>query len=254
MNCRSPIADRKAQLLALLDAGRSHREIAAAVGVTRDTVRYWARRTGLLSHGQLRRMTLAAEKAAGVRTCSRCGESQPLAAYYFRHSTCKGCVSARAAGRLRTPVGKWRQLMFACRHRALARGAACDLSEPLLQAMWDRTGGRCEYTGEPMTTDPGQWNTVSVDRIDSGQGGYTVGNVALCCAVVNLMKRDMPAADFYRLCEGVAAHRGRPGGGPGAATDAEAGIAAGGFGPIKGRRRVYPLPDAPAAAGNAPTE
>lgn len=54
-----------------------------------------------------------------------------------------------------------------------------------------------------MTLEAGQLNTVSIERIDSGEG-YIPSNTILVCQAINRMKSDFGFEDFYDLCKDVA--------------------------------------------------
>lgn len=53
-----------------------------------------------------------------------------------------------------------------------------------------KIGDRCQITGVPVSWEPHQWNTGSVDRIDSSKG-YTLDNVQLVIWPINMMKNDL---------------------------------------------------------------
>ena len=59
-------------------------------------------------------------------------------------------------------------------------------------------GDRCQITGVPVTWKPHQWNTGSVDRIDSSKG-YTLDNVQLVIWPVNMMKNDLTHDDAVEV-------------------------------------------------------
>lgn len=63
----------------------------------------------------------------------------------------------------------------------------------------------CFYTGETLTFETHQQNTISIERIDSSKG-YEVGNVVFCCADINLMKQSFPVSHFIEMCEKVVNH------------------------------------------------
>lgn len=63
----------------------------------------------------------------------------------------------------------------------------------------------CVYTGQALTLDVNQLNTVSLDRIDSTKG-YVPGNVAFCLPSINRMKSDQTVSGFRELCRQVTEH------------------------------------------------
>jgi hypothetical protein len=74
-----------------------------------------------------------------------------------------------------------------------------------LLELWKKQEGLCAYTGLPMTASSNQFNTVSLDRIDSSKG-YVVSNIQLICAVVNKMKMDLKEETFIHFCHKVSQH------------------------------------------------
>lgn len=65
-------------------------------------------------------------------------------------------------------------------------------------------GDRCQITGVPVTWEPHQWNTGSVDRIDSSKG-YTLDNVQLVIWPVNMMKNDLSHDDAIKVVNYILA-------------------------------------------------
>jgi hypothetical protein len=58
-----------------------------------------------------------------------------------------------------------------------------------------------------MTTAPGKYNSVSVERINNSIG-YTAENTILVCNIVNRMKSDIPGEVFFDVCRAVVRHLG----------------------------------------------
>lgn len=58
-----------------------------------------------------------------------------------------------------------------------------------------------------MTTASGEYNSVSVERIDNSIG-YTAENIILVCNIVNRMKSDLEGKAFFNVCRDVARHLG----------------------------------------------
>lgn len=63
----------------------------------------------------------------------------------------------------------------------------------------------CHYTGHKLVLESNQWNTISLDRLDSSKG-YTSSNVVYCCSFVNLMKHTLSYDEFIRSCKAVVNH------------------------------------------------
>jgi hypothetical protein len=74
-----------------------------------------------------------------------------------------------------------------------------------LHDLWTKQDGKCAYTGLPLVATANQYNTVSLDRIDSSKG-YVVGNIQLVCAAVNKMKLDYDEKVYIQFCHYVSQH------------------------------------------------
>lgn len=61
----------------------------------------------------------------------------------------------------------------------------------------------CYYTNLQLVSEPNNFNTISLDRIDSDLG-YNVDNVVYCCTHINLAKRSLGVNDFIKICKLVA--------------------------------------------------
>lgn len=73
---------------------------------------------------------------------------------------------------------------------AMRRRIAWNLQEEDILDLWKRQAGLCYYLHEPLLTEPGSRQTLSLDRIDSAVG-YSKPNIVLCGAAVNKMKLDL---------------------------------------------------------------
>ena len=67
-----------------------------------------------------------------------------------------------------------------------------------LKEVLEKQQGQCAYTKLPLLAIANQFNTISLDRIDSSKG-YVVGNVQLICSAVNKMKQDYTEDLFILL-------------------------------------------------------
>ena len=65
--------------------------------------------------------------------------------------------------------------------------------------LWEEQEGQCVYSKLPLVALANQFNTVSLDRIDSSIG-YVVGNIQLVCAAINKMKQEYTEEVFILFC------------------------------------------------------
>jgi hypothetical protein len=86
--------------------------------------------------------------------------------------------------------------------KARNRDRDVEIDEFYLFDMWNKQMGRCAYSAIPLTLDINCYNTVSLDRIDSGKD-YLRGNVQLVCAAVNKMKQEYSEELFLHLCKSI---------------------------------------------------
>lgn len=75
----------------------------------------------------------------------------------------------------------------------------CFITVEHLHDVWQRQKGLCAYIKLPLSSEAHQFNTVSLDRIDSSKD-YVVDNIQLVCVPINRMKSDMTEDRFIELC------------------------------------------------------
>ena len=69
-------------------------------------------------------------------------------------------------------------------------------------------GKKCALSGLPLEiSDSSQYNTASIDRIDSSKG-YEEGNIQWVHKTINFMKRTYSQKHFINMCCAVAKHSG----------------------------------------------
>lgn len=83
--------------------------------------------------------------------------------------------------------------------KAKSRTKEFNLVDADLLALWGKQDGRCAYTKLPLLATANQFNTVSLDRVDSSKG-YVVGNIQLVCAAINKMKQEYSEEMFILFC------------------------------------------------------
>lgn len=87
------------------------------------------------------------------------------------------------------------------------RGWDFDVSLDYLVSLWNEQDGRCFYTGEELSLNRGksQWNSASLDRMDSSRG-YVKGNVVWTSRLVNSSKGQRNVDEFVGFCRKVVSH------------------------------------------------
>jgi len=89
--------------------------------------------------------------------------------------------------------------------KARNRPRDVEIDEFYLFEIWNKQKGCCAYSNIPLTLDIRCYNTVSLDRIDSGKD-YLRGNVQLVCTAVNKMKQEYSEELFIHLCKSISKH------------------------------------------------
>lgn len=141
-----------------------------------------------------------------VKTCTKCGATKSLSDFYTRkygtRNDCKECTKKTSKLNKigKTPLHERQiesRLRMLCT-KAKLRTKEFSISTSDLIDIWGSQEGRCAYTKLPLLATANQFNTVSLDRIDSDKG-YIVGNIQLVCAAINKMKQEYPEDLFILL-------------------------------------------------------
>lgn len=165
-----------------------------------------------------------------LKKCRTCSIEKPLSEYhkdrekkYGVRSICKPCASEEThkyylknIDTIKTKVSIYRKsyvprhtrkidsrLRNLCTTAKQRKNKEFNISETDLFDLWGKQEGLCAYTKLPMLATSNQFNTVSLDRIDSSKG-YVVGNIQLVCAAINKMKQEYSEELFIQLCHCVA--------------------------------------------------
>ena len=167
-----------------------------------------------------------------IKICKTCKQEKLLTDFTKSKQTktgyrviCKKCRNAYAKEyvtknkeHFRTYHKKYREVNgrsdcnnLRSRLKALINGAQSrknfdfSIDVDFLETLWKNQNGLCVYTKLPLTIKPNQFNTISIDRIDSTKG-YTKENTQFICRAVNEMKMDRTEDLFIHLCYLVTQH------------------------------------------------
>lgn len=152
------------------------------------------------------------------KICAKCGIRSHVSNFFKHrqtkdgfHSWCKSCCKEgnkqSRAKKYSTFEGRVPTFLTSCRKSAKSRGHVCTITAENLLDAWQAQDGICAYTGRQMTTAAGEYNSVSVERIDNAIG-YTAENTILVCNIVNRMKSDIAGKTFFEVCKDVVKHLG----------------------------------------------
>jgi hypothetical protein len=138
-----------------------------------------------------------------VKTCRCCGISKSYSEFYNKRNDCKKCAIDRSTRNSisyvplheRDIISRFKNLCTKAKKRTKDFSIiSSDLSD-----LWEKQNGRCAYTKLPLLATANQFNTVSLDRVDSSKG-YVVGNIQLVCAAINKMKQEYTEEMFLLFC------------------------------------------------------
>jgi len=148
----------------------------------------------------------------GLLRCSKCGEDLPELNFHIsraekntakRAYNCNACVSKAQRKRNMTEVGYKANLWQNLRSNAARRNIPVHIEKSDIQRLYDTQRGLCSVTGLPMqfsAVEKGKNSyAVSVDRIDNTRG-YSLDNIRLVCARVNLMKMELSDEQMQFWC------------------------------------------------------
>lgn len=184
----------------------AQRERAVAIG---DRFGHWTIVAFEVLEEPLRGRTKLRRKA---RVRCTCGTERFLRPVELKEGMSASCGCSKPAGAA-SPFWKGygrlsAQFFNRYKKGAQIRGIAFNLSAEEAWRLFIAQRGRCALSGRIITLPDrvGQPATASLDRIDSS-GAYVLGNVAWVHKHLNMMKRDLPNADFIALCEEVVAYQ-----------------------------------------------
>lgn len=161
-----------------------------------------------------------------TKKCRDCGEEKSLDSFHKdkikKHgikSVCKECSNIRSsqhylrnAEKIKAKVSVYRKSYtpkFArhiesrlrnLRTKAKQRhNKEFTIQESDMLDAWGKQEGLCAYTKLPLVATANQFNTISLDRIDSSIG-YLPENIQFVCAAVNKMKQEYSEDVFLLFC------------------------------------------------------
>lgn len=172
-----------------------------------------------------------------LRLCKDCNNEKPLEAFSkqqknkanFRISSntdeykpyCKACYARRArewrkrnpayrgSGKLTQYPAEDKALLSAirsrvadCKERVKRKAIPLDIDADYMYQLYQQQQGLCAITGTKLTQVKGDFNALSIDQIESGQG-YTKGNVQWVTWAVNRAKGDLDNETFIVMCQKV---------------------------------------------------
>jgi hypothetical protein len=118
--------------------------------------------------------------------------------------TCKDCVTRRFFER-KTVKTRIIQKIWSCKQRAARKKQPFNLNEFMVEELYNAQNGLCYYSGQLMTWELGQDNTVSIDRVDSHKS-YVKENIVLCSVHINRMKNEASYETFHEFSTAIVSN------------------------------------------------
>lgn len=176
-----------------------------------------------------------------MRTCNKCKTEKSLDDFYKdkydilnRQKTCKSCQKTREVRTNTERYQKYRksyldrrnkerldekirlfELFKTAKSRANLKGLEFSIDFEWLWELYNIQSGKCLLTGIQFKMERNKYNerfsfpfSISIDRIDSGQG-YTKTNTRLVCTIVNLALNRFGDEAFKQMCESFISHQNK---------------------------------------------
>lgn len=88
------------------------------------------------------------------------------------------------------------------RSRAIKHNWDFNLTDEILEDMFIKQNGRCYISNIPLLLQSNNWNSLSIDRIDSTEG-YIINNVILVIQFINTAKNIYTMNEFVHYLKNV---------------------------------------------------
>jgi hypothetical protein len=148
-------------------------------------------------------------KVTTAFVCKICGDDDLINFYVSQKSKCKSCISRemkkkyidgafpnRYGSNLNWVLDNFiRHKVQQAKYRAIKKGIGFNLTDEIVENIYEKQGGMCYYTGVKLTFNTHDWSSLSIDRIDNDLG-YTEDNIVLTTRFVNSSKNIQTTEEF----------------------------------------------------------
>lgn len=158
---------------------------------------------------------LEKKKIREKKLCDVCGDDDEINFYSRRKSKCKKCILSISKDKynLMTNEDKIKhneyQKMWvsnnilhfrveSAKHRSLKDGISFNITDNIIKEKILQQGGVCYISKQPLSYQQNDWNSLSLDRLDSNLG-YTVENTVVVTKFVNISKNNLPLDEYLKL-------------------------------------------------------
>jgi len=143
-----------------------------------------------------------------MKICTNCNKEKSVSEFYFKknrnsyESSCKKCRQLSVKNYLEKN-NNLKKIFYTRVRNILKRSNVVDIDlRNYLIQLWEEQEGKCYYTGIKMSLkgySKNEKTAMTVDRIDPN-GGYTRGNIVLCCSIVNKIKQNLSINELLEWC------------------------------------------------------
>ncbi len=157
----------------------------------------------------------------GKYECSVCGIDSPDLFYTGRKNKCKVCICKDNKIKYEnrgdkmeyiSQQKKWRSKNIlhyrveSAKHRALRNNLEFEITDQIIKDKIEDQKGLCYISKQPLSYDENDWNSLSLDRLDSNLG-YTIQNTIVVTKFVNISKSNLSLDEYLNLiklvCENI---------------------------------------------------
>jgi hypothetical protein len=158
---------------------------------------------------------LEKKKIREKKLCNICGDDNEINFYRHSKSKCKKCVLSISKGSYNSLTNDDKKryvetqkmwisnniLHFrveSAKHRSLKDGISFELTDDIIKEKILQQGGVCYISKQPLSYQQNNWNTLSLDRLDSNLG-YTIENTVVVTKFVNISKNNLPLDEYLKM-------------------------------------------------------
>ena len=149
--------------------------------------------------------------------CILCNETDSTLFYKSRKNKCKSCMSTEYKNRKdkQEYIEKqkyWRSnnilhyRVESAKHRSKRSGIPFEITDEIVQEKINSQMGLCYISKQPLSYIENDWNSLSLDRLNSDLG-YTVENTIVVTKFVNNSKNNLSLDEYLNLiklvCENI---------------------------------------------------
>lgn len=149
-----------------------------------------------------------------TKECNSCGIKEVDKFYPNRNNKCKLCISNAYKNRedkesyiAQQKVWRSNNLLHyrvtSAKHRAKRNNLIFELTDEIVLQKLSSQNNKCFISKQPLTFIERDWNSLSLDRLDSSIG-YTIDNTIIVTKFINLAKNELSLEEFINCFKEAA--------------------------------------------------